>query len=90
LDWTIVVAVPRADFLASVQRNFVQAGWLAAAAVAAVLLLGWAALGLVSRALRRLAEAAQRIGDGVLDEPPEVHRRDELGDLARSFAALQR
>ena len=90
LDWTIVVAVPRADFLASVQRNFVQAGWLAAAAVAAVLLLGWAALGLVSRELRRLAEAAQRIGDGVLDEPPEVHRRDELGDLARSFAALQR
>ncbi|MFX8184056.1 HAMP domain-containing protein, partial [Acinetobacter baumannii] len=61
-----------------------------AAAVAAVLLLGWAALGLVSRELRRLAEAAQRIGDGVLAEPPEVHRRDELGDLARSFAALQR
>lgn len=90
LDWLIVVAVPRADFLAGVQRNFMQAGLLAGLGVVIALTLGWAVLGIVTRELRELAEAARRVGDGVLDEPPEVHRTDELGELARSFADMQR
>lgn len=90
LDWYIAVAVPRADFLAGVQRNFVHAGLLAALGVLIVLTLGWTVLGVVTGELRRLAEAARRVGDGVLDEPPEVHRNDELGDLARSFGEMQR
>lgn len=90
LDWLIVVAVPRADFLAGVQRNFVQAGVLAGLGVVVALGLGWAVLGIVTRELRELAEAARRVGDGVLDEPPDIHRDDELGELARSFADMQR
>ncbi len=90
LNWLIIVAVPRADFLAGVQRNFVQAAALAGLGVVIALGLGWAVLGIVTRELRELAEAARRVGDGVLDEPPEVHRTDELGDLARSFADMQR
>lgn len=90
LNWLIVVAVPRADFLAGVQRNFVQAAVLAGLGVIVALGLGWAVLGIVTRELRELAEAARRVGDGVLDEPPEVHRDDELGDLARSFADMQK
>ncbi|MGQ3050833.1 MAG: diguanylate cyclase domain-containing protein [Roseateles sp.] len=90
LDWRVIVAVPRADFLAGVQRNFVQAAVLAGLGVVVALGLGWAVLGIVTRELRELAEAARRVGDGVLDEPPEVHRSDELGELARSFADMQR
>ncbi|KQW51282.1 MULTISPECIES: sensor domain-containing diguanylate cyclase [unclassified Roseateles] len=90
LDWLIIVAVPRADFLAGVQRNFVQAAVLAGLGVVIALGLGWAVLGIVTRELRELAEAARRVGDGVLDEPPDVHRTDELGELARSFADMQR
>lgn len=90
LNWLIIVAVPRADFLAGVQRNFVQAGLLAALGVVVALGLGWAVLSIVTRELRELAEAARRVGDGVLDEPPDVHRTDELGELARSFADMQR
>lgn len=90
LNWLIIVAVPRADFLAGVQRNFVQAAALAGLGVVIALGLGWAVLGIVTRELRELAEAARRVGDGVLDEPPEVHRTDELGELARSFADMQR
>lgn len=90
LGWTIIVAAPREDFLAGVERNFVHAGLLAAVGAAIALALGWAVLGIVTRELRRLADAARRLGDGMLDEPPEVHRNDELGDLARSFADMQR
>ena len=90
LDWLVIVAAPRADFLAGVQRNFVQAGVLAALGVVVVLGLGWMVLGVVTQELRRLADAARRVGDGVLDEPPDVHRTDELGELARSFTDMQR
>lgn len=90
LDWLVIAAVPQADFLAGVQRGFVQAGVLAGVAALVALGLGWAVLGIVRRELRQLADAARRVGDGVLDEPPEVHRDDELGELARSFADMQK
>lgn len=90
LDWLVIAAVPHADFLAGVQRGVVQAAVLAGAATLVALGLGWAVLGVVTRELRQLAEAARRVGDGVLDEPPEVHRDDELGELARSFADMQK
>ena len=90
LDWLVIAAVPRADFLAGVQRGIVHAAVLAGLAAIVALGLGWAVLGIVTRELRQLAEAARRVGDGVLDEPPEVHRNDELGDLARSFGDMQR
>lgn len=90
LDWLVIAAVPRADFLAGVQRGIVQAALLAGLAAVVVLGLGWAVLSIVTRELRQLAEAARRVGDGVLDAPIEVHRDDELGELARSFADMQR
>ncbi|RTL37880.1 MAG: diguanylate cyclase [Burkholderiales bacterium] len=89
LDWLVIVAAPQADFLAGVQRNVVQAAVLAGLGVVVALGLGWVVLGVVTRELRELADAARRVGEGVLDEPPEVHRSDELGDLARSFADMQ-
>lgn len=89
LDWRVIVAAPRADFLAGVQRNAVQATVIAGVAALAVLALGCAVFGIVTRELRELAAAAHRVGDGVLDAPPNVHRKDELGELARSFSAMQ-
>lgn len=89
LDWLIVVAVPRDHFLAGVQHSTVQSAVLAGVATLIALALGWATLGIVTRELRRLSEAARRVGDGALDAPPEVNRDDELGELARSLADMQ-
>lgn len=89
LDWLIIVAMPRNDFLADVQRNFLHTGLLAALAALVAVAIGWTVLNTVSRELRELASAARRVGEGVLDVPPEVHRNDELGELARAFADMQ-
>jgi len=89
LDWLIAVAVPRSDFLGEVERNFAHTGWLALVAAACVVLLGMWVMSVITRELRRLAKATRQVGQGQLDQPLMSQRRDELGDLARSFADMQ-
>ena len=90
LDWIILVAVPRSDFLQGVMRNVQQTVALGMLACAAVLAIGLAVLNVVARDLRSLASAARSVGEGQLDATLSVDRRDEIGDLARSFSAMQR
>ncbi|MBI5256974.1 MAG: diguanylate cyclase [Burkholderiales bacterium] len=89
LDWVVVVAVPQADMLQQARQIFEQTAALTVAAAVAALALGLAVLAAVARELRRLAEAARRVGEGRLDTPVQVQRRDEIGELARSFAQMQ-
>jgi diguanylate cyclase (GGDEF)-like protein len=89
LDWLVVVAVPQADLLQHAVQIFQNTALLAAAASLAALLVGLAVLAALTRELRRLADAARRVGEGQLDTPLQVQRRDEIGDLARSFAQMQ-
>lgn len=90
LDWITVVAVPASDFMADVTANLTRTVALAACALALAIFIGLRILGWVARDLRQLAEAARRIGDGELDTPVDIARRDEIGELARSFEAMQR
>ena len=90
LDWLILVAVPRHDFLAEIERNVVNTAVLAGLAAVVVVLIGLGVLGVVTRELGLLAKAAKRVGEGNLYELPNVDRKDELGELARSFAEMQK
>ena len=90
LDWLIMVAVPRSDFLHEVEANALRAAGLAAAAALAVVLIGLAVLATVTRQLRTLAETARQVGEGRLGAPLTSTRRDELGELTRSFGEMQR
>ncbi len=89
LDWWIMVAVPRSDFLADIDKNFLRSIWLTAAAALAAVLIGLTVLSTVTRELSKLAAAAKRVGDGQLSQPLLSHRKDELGDLARTFSEMQ-
>ncbi len=89
LDWLIMVAVPRHDFLHRIEDNFVLTGVLGLLAAAAVVAIGLAVLSGVSRELRQLAAAARTLGEGQTAAPLHTTRKDELGDLARSFTEMQ-
>jgi diguanylate cyclase (GGDEF)-like protein len=90
LDWLIMVAVPRQDFLHQVEQNFVRTGVLAALAALAVVAIGLVVLSTVTLQLRLLAEAARQVGQGRLGTPLTSTRKDELGELTRSFGEMQR
>jgi diguanylate cyclase (GGDEF)-like protein len=90
LDWLIMVAVLRHDFLHGIIDNFRRTVLLAAVAAVVVLLTGLVVLATVTRELRELAAAARRVGQGSTTPLADSARNDELGDLARSFAEMQR
>ena len=89
LDWTIVVAVPRSDFMGGVTENVVRTVLVGLVAALLAVWLGLVIVRWVTHDLRRLSVAAQRIGDGDLESPIDIDRKDDLGDLARNFRLMQ-
>jgi signal transduction histidine kinase len=76
------------DAVSVVRRAFTTAA-LSGLAIALLLGLGFAAT--LVRRLRRLRDATVNLAEhGPVDEVPEDRNRDEVGDLSRSFAAMQR
>jgi signal transduction histidine kinase len=71
----------------TVKRAFLSAA-LAGFAIAVVLGIGLATT--LLRRLRRLRDAALRLGErGLSEEAPRDRSRDEIGDLARAFSSMQ-
>lgn len=89
LDWVVVVAVPRDDFMYKVTDNVRRTIWLALLACGLIALTGLVVLNLIAGDLRRLAEAAKTLGDGGVANRISVERKDEIGALARSFNDMQ-
>lgn len=89
LDWIIVVAVPRSDFMQGVTANVMRTGLIGLAGALLAVFLGLNILGWVGRDLKRLTQAAKEVGEGMLEVPLEVHRKDEIGVLANTFRQMQ-
>ncbi|NMG03646.1 sensor domain-containing diguanylate cyclase [Azoarcus taiwanensis] len=89
LDWITVVAMPDSDFMSGITDNIRRTIYIALFAVLLTVAIGLGILNWVAGDLRRLKEAARRVGEGQLDAPVGIHRRDELGELARSFETMQ-
>ncbi len=89
LDWTVAVAVPRADFMYGITENVQRTAWMALLACLLIAGVGLVVLNVIAGDLRRLAVAAKELGEGVFDSEIPVHRKDEIGELAKSFANMQ-
>lgn len=90
LGWIVVVGVPRNVFIQGVTKNVMRTAIIASLAALVAIGIGLVILGWVSRDLKQLANAARQIGDGRLDTPLQIDRRDEIGELAISFRHMQR
>jgi signal transduction histidine kinase len=69
-----------------VRRRVFIAGALA---VAFAVLIGYAGASLITRRIRRLDAAAERIAEGHFDQPVVDHGSDEVGQLARTFERMR-
>ncbi|MEG4284675.1 ATP-binding protein [Microcoleus sp. A006_D1] len=84
-DWLIVVVVPESDFMARVQANTRNTLWLCAGTLVLASAIGLLTARWVTKPIRRLNTAAQNIAKGEWDQPLEIRRIDEVGELADSF-----
>ncbi len=69
-----------------VRRRMLVAGTLA---MAFAVLFGYAGASLITRRIRRLETAAERIAEGNFDQPVIDHGSDEVGQLARTFERMR-
>jgi signal transduction histidine kinase len=88
LDWLIVVTVPENDFMAQIngQRQMTIALSLGAGVIA-LLISTWTVRWL-TRPILNLNQAARNLSRGEWQTQLQVDRRDEVGDLARSFQSM--
>ncbi len=89
VDWITVVAVPRTDFMAGATRSLVQGVVIAVLCVLLALVTGLLLLNRVLKDLRKLTDAARRIGDGEPLPSLNIRRRDEIGQLAMRFSEME-
>lgn len=90
IDWRIYVVLASDDFLGGLQNSVYRTGLitLLAAIIAffiAILTSGW-----ITRPILRLNLAARELAEGRLTPVPDTQRKDELGQLSRSFNKMAR
>ncbi|MFT2110492.1 diguanylate cyclase domain-containing protein [Marinomonas sp. 2405UD68-3] len=90
LKWINVVAIPSEDFMGGIKQNVVQTVFLSIFATVFVTLIGFMILQWVTKDLKLLSDATNRVGSGYLEEPINIQRKDEIGELAKSFSAMQK
>lgn len=105
LEWTIVVVVPEADFMARINANTRTTIWLCMAALGVAMLLGLATAHGIAKPILRLGEASRTIAregikqnlEAYKDRPVYITELRSLADafkqmameLSQSFLALE-
>lgn len=89
VDWIAVVAVPHSDFLGGVKKSFIQGAFIAIVCVVIILVLGLSILNRILLDIRKLTDAAKKIGNGEPLPPLNISRRDEIGQLATTFSEME-
>lgn len=89
LHWQTIVAVPRADFMSSINQGFLQSVVIAAACILFALTVGLTVVERVIRDIRKLTAAAEKFGNGEAMPKLDIRRQDEIGILAQTFVEME-
>ncbi|MGB3268180.1 MAG: PAS domain S-box protein, partial [Microcoleus sp.] len=85
LNWSIVLAVPKSDFMGQINKNTPTTILICALALLVSIIVGVLVARWVTQPLLHLNEAAKDIAKGEFDRTVAVSRADEVGELAQSF-----
>ncbi|MEZ2321419.1 MAG: ATP-binding protein [Microcoleus sp.] len=88
LDWFIVVVIPESDFMAEIDANNRTTILLCIAALILSILIGILTAQWVTRPILQLNETAKDIAKGNWNQSGVINRRDEVGQLAKSFNSM--
>ena len=90
LEWINVVAIPSSDFMGDIKHNIFQTIVLSLLATGLAGIIGFIILQWVTKDLKVLSDAVNNVNSGYIEEPINIQRNDEIGDLAKNFLAMQR
>lgn len=85
LDWLIVVVIPESDFMAQIDANTRTTILLCIAALIVAIIISILTTRWVTQPLIQLNLAAKDIAKGELNKTVDIERKDEVGELAKSF-----
>ncbi|NEQ38234.1 MAG: response regulator [Okeania sp. SIO3I5] len=88
IDWLAVVIVPESDFMEKIDANTRTTILLSITAVIVAILLGIATTDWITKPILQLNSAAKKIAEGKWENQLDIHRRDEVGELAHSFKSM--
>jgi diguanylate cyclase (GGDEF)-like protein len=88
LDWTMLVAIPRADHMGNLRNTVIQNIAIGALAVAIAISFGLWFSQRIARDVTRLSEATRLLASGQSPAAFDVNRADELGSIAKSMAQM--
>lgn len=89
MDWLAIVAIPRDAIFTGIRQQFGVALGIGLLAVLLTILIGTRIFGRIAHEVISLSRAVDRIRSGDASVAIATRRRDELGDLARNFSAMQ-
>lgn len=88
LDWSIVVVIPEADFMAEIDANNRNTILLCIAALFLSTIIGILTARWITKPILQLNETAKDIAQGNWHQSEEIDRTDEVGQLAKSFNSM--
>ncbi|OUD12398.1 ATP-binding protein [Thioflexithrix psekupsensis] len=88
LDWLIAVVLPKAEFMEQIHANMINTLILMLIFLSVAVMVGVLSSRWVTKPLRDLNAAADRIAKGEWDQHLPTARTDEIGDLARTFNTM--
>jgi two-component system, sensor histidine kinase ChiS len=88
LDWLIVVVLPQTDFMERIDENMYYIILLCLVALGVTILVGILTAQWIIAPLLNLNITAKALAQGQWQQMVEVKRRDEMGELAKSFSRM--
>lgn len=88
VNWLILVVVPEADFMEQINANTRTTIMLCSLALLGATLIGLLTAQWIVKPILQLNIAAKKIAQGDWEQKVNLKRKDELGQLARSFNSM--